>query len=236
MSVRKSYSADAQSGRNPIPSLVVKRLSLYLGYFEQLDEKGVSTTSSRQLADALGLSAAQVRKDLGYLGQFGRPGVGYHVPGMVMQLRKVFGTNKVWNMAVVGVGSLGRALLRYKGFPKRGFRPVAAFDITKSKIGRKYGDITVQPMSELESTIKAKRIRLAILAVPARAAQEVAQRLSKAGVKGILNFAPVSMNLSGNTAVVSVDLAIQLEQLSYLVNTLTRLGPHRRKTRRKRKT
>jgi len=218
MNVRADQHNKTLLPRSPLSSLVVKRLSLYLRYFEELDEKGVKTSSSHQLAEALGLSAAQVRKDLGYLGQFGRPGVGYYVPDMVNRLRKVFGTDKVWDLAVVGVGSLGRALLRYKGFLKRGFRPVAAFDIAKSKIGKRFGGITVQPMSQLESTIRDKRIKLAILSVPASVAREVAERLLNAGIKGILNFAPVNLNLSERTAVVPVDLAVQLEQISYMVN------------------
>ena len=185
------------------------------------------TSSSHQLAEALGLSAAQVRKDLGYLGQFGRPGVGYYVPDMVKRLRKVFGTDKVWDLAVVGVGSLGRALLRYKGFLKRGFRPVAAFDIAKSKIGKRFGGITVQPMSQLESTIRDKQIKLAILSVPAAVAKEVAEKLVDAGIKGILNFAPVNLSLPEQIAVVPVDLAVQLEQLSYMVNAADKRSPNR---------
>ena len=227
MNVRYNRCDGPSSSRSLLPSLVVKRLSLYLRYFEELAEKGDMTSSSHQLAEALGLSAAQVRKDLGYLGQFGRPGVGYYVPDMVKRLRKVFGTDKLWDLAVVGVGSLGRALLRYKGFLKRGFRPVAAFDIAKSKIGKRFGGITVQPMSQLESTIKDKQIKLAILSVPAAVAKEVAEKLVDAGIKGILNFAPVNLPLPERIAVVPVDLAVQLEQLSYMINAADKTRPNR---------
>ena len=227
MNVRYNRCNESSSSRSLLPSLVVKRLSLYLRYFEELAEKGDMTSSSHQLAEALGLSGAQVRKDLGYLGQFGRPGVGYYVPDMVKRLRKVFGTDKVWDLAVVGVGSLGRALLRYKGFLKRGFRPVAAFDIAKSKIGKRFGGITVQPMSQLESTIRDKQIKLAILSVPAAVAKEVAEKLVDAGIKGILNFAPVNLSLPEQIAVVPVDLAVQLEQLSYMINAADKTRPNR---------
>jgi len=202
-----------------ISPLTVKRLSLYLRYLQAVQEEGRSTVSSRQLGQALGLTDAQVRKDLAYFGQFGRPGVGYDVADLVNRLQKIFGTDRTSNVAVVGVGSLGRALIGYKGFLKKGFRLVAAFDIDPRKVGQKFGEVTVRPMRDLPKVVKRQRIRLAIVAVPADAAQEVADTLTAAGVRGVLNFAPVTLNGSTGLAVVPVDLAQQLEQLSYLVGT-----------------
>ncbi|MDY7011112.1 MAG: redox-sensing transcriptional repressor Rex [Planctomycetota bacterium] len=213
----------SDSPRNALPPpLAVKRMSLYLRRAEALADKGQQTVSSQQLGKALGLTDAQVRKDLTHFGQFGRPGVGYPVGELTERLRAIFGTDRVWNVAVVGVGSLGRALLRYKGFAGKGFRPKAAFDSEDEKIGKKFGQVVVQPMSELADTVRKTRIRLAILAVPAEVAQDVTDRLCRVGIRGILNFAPVTLTVPAGVAVVPVDLAVQLEQLSYLVNVTGR--------------
>lgn len=198
--------------------MAVKRISLYLRHVEALAEKDQPTVSSQQLGKALGLTDTQVRRDLACFGQFGRPGVGYPVGDLTGQLRAIFGTDRVWNVAVVGVGCLGRALLRYKGFAGKGFRPKAAFDSDAKKVGKKFSEVVIQPMSELTGTIKKGRIRLAILAVPAEAAQDAADRLCRAGIRGILNFAPVILTVPAGVAVIPVDLAVQLEQLSYIVN------------------
>ncbi|MCD4699753.1 MAG: redox-sensing transcriptional repressor Rex [Phycisphaerae bacterium] len=201
----------------PAP-LTVKRMSLYLRHAEALADKGQPTVSSQQLGKALGLTDTQVRKDLTCFGQLGRPGVGYPVSDLAGRLRAIFGTDRVWNVAVVGAGSLGRALLRYRGFAGKGFRPKAAFDSEAEKIGKKFGGVVVQPMSELSDTVKKGSIRLAILAVPAKVAQDVVDQLCRAGIRGILNFAPVTLTVPDGIAVVPVDLAVQLEQLGYLVN------------------
>ena len=204
--------------RERISPLTVKRLSLYLRCLEDLAGQGEPTVSSRQLAKALGLTSAQVRKDLAYFGQFGRPGVGYPVSDMAARLRKIFGTEEVWEVAVVGAGSIGRALLGFKRFGQKGFRLAAAFDSDPAKIGKKIGGVLVRPMGELASTIEKHRIRVAILAVPAGAAQAVAEALCQAGVKGILNFAPARLDVPEGIAVIPVDLAATLQQLSYFVN------------------
>ncbi len=225
----KQSRRSSDSSRRTLPApLTVKRMSLYLRHAEALVEKGQSTVSSRQLGKALGLTDTQVRKDLTCFGQFGRPGVGYPVGGLVGRLRAIFGTDRVWNVAVVGVGSLGRALLRYRGFIGKGFRPSAAFDSAAGKIGKKFGGVAVQPMSELVGTVKKSRIRLAILAVPANVAQDVADRLCRAGIRGILNFAPITLTVPAGVALVPVDLAVQLEQLSYLVNASGKKEPRSR--------
>ena len=201
-----------------IPNPAVRRLSLYLRQLEAFQRKDRRTISSKQLGESLGLTDAQVRKDLAYFGQFGHPGIGYRVEDLIAQVRKILGTDKTWNVLLVGAGNLGRALMAYKGFEKKGFRLAAVFDADATKIGKKQGPFPIQPLSELSSTIAAKNIRLGIIAVPADHAQDVADQLVAAGIRGILNFAPVSITVSGEVAMTAVDLAVQLEQLSFQVN------------------
>ncbi len=215
MKNRPRVNAQKPARRSAISPLTVKRLSLYLRYLEELAAVEQSTVSSRQLGEALGLTDAQVRKDLAYFGQFGRPGVGYYVNELAEQLRKIFGTDTVRDVAVIGAGRLGRALLGHKGFLRKGFRLSAAFDNNPAKIGRKFDGVTVQAMPELAESVRSGRFRLAIIAVPIEAAQEVTDDLCRAGIRGILNFAPVTLSLPPDVAVVPVDLAVQLEQLSY---------------------
>ncbi len=201
-----------------IPNPAVRRLSLYLRQLEAFARKDRRTISSKQLGESLGLTDAQVRKDLAYFGQFGHPGIGYRVEDLIAQVRKILGTDKTWNVLLVGAGNLGRALMAYKGFEKKGFRLSAVFDADPSKIGKKHGPFPIQGLAELASTIQQKNIRLAIIAVPADHAQDVADQLVAAGLRGILNFAPVSITVPGEVALTAVDLAVQLEQLSFQVN------------------
>jgi redox-sensing transcriptional repressor len=218
----KAHNHDSEPGRLrhiANPPLAVRRLSLYLRFLEELAEAGETTVSSQQLGDGLALTDAQVRKDLASFGQFGRPGVGYRVGDLTDRLRAIFGTDKTWNVAVIGVGSLGRALLHYKGFLRKGFALSAAFDVDPAKVGRRIGDVLVQHLDELAETVKARQLRLALLAVPTEAAAQVAAAVRQAGIRGILNFAPVNLALPEDVAVVPVDVAVQLEQLSYLVTT-----------------
>jgi len=201
-----------------IPAPVVRRLSLYLRQLETLQDAGRRTVSSRQLAAALRSTDAQVRKDLAHFGQFGRPGIGYRVEGLIRSLRRVLGTDRSWNVCVVGAGNLGRALACYRGFARHGFTLVAAFDQDPAVVGRELDAgqrIRVQPMREMATTIRRRGIQLGIVAVPASEAQQVANQLVDAGVSGILNFAPVPLTLSPETVVVAVDLSVPLEQLSF---------------------
>lgn len=200
-----------------LPKAVSQRLSLYLRHLEGLEENGKPTVSSSQLARALGLTAAQVRKDLTYFGQFGFPGVGYKVPHLLQEVRRILGTDRTWPVALVGAGNLGTALLRYRGFRKQKFEIVAVFDSDPSIVGKTVGKVKVYPVRDMVKVIRAKGIRLAIVAVPAVAAQEVATRLAEAGVRGILNFAPVRIEVPPEVRVLGVDLAIQLEQLAFQV-------------------
>jgi len=197
------------------PTPAVKRLSLYLRQLQQLAEQKIEKVSSGELARHLGLSDAQVRKDLGYFGQFGRRGVGYHVRALIEQLRQILGTDKAWNVVLVGAGDLGRALIRYRGFRQKGFRFVAAFDVASSKIGKRVGNVTIRGIDELEQVVRRYRVRLAVVTVPTQAAQQVTDRLCGAGVTGILNFAPITLRVNGRVTVGPVDLAAQLEQLCF---------------------
>lgn len=207
-----------------IPAPAVRRLSLYLRQLEAFAAADRQTVSSRDLGDALGLSDAQIRKDLAYFGHFGQPGVGYRVRELIQRVRRILGTDKKSNVLLVGVGNLGRALLSYRGFTKQGFELVAAFDKDRAIVGKTInpGSIRVRPMSEMPKLIRAESVRLGILAVPAPAAQNVADRMVKAGVRCILNFAPTTLQLRPEIAVSSVDLAVHLEQLSFrLVGSTT---------------
>lgn len=200
-----------------IPTPAVQRLSLYLRRLEKLAREGTKKVSSRSLAEHLHVTASQVRKDLACFGQFGRAGVGYRVEPLIRQLRHILGTDRTWQVVVVGAGDLGRALLRYRGFRNRGFQIVGAFDIAATKIGRQFGNVAVRHIDELEQVLKQHDVKLAVIATPADAAQEVADKLCRAGIKGILNFAPTSLHTPPDVAVGPVDLAASLEQLSFRV-------------------
>jgi redox-sensing transcriptional repressor len=204
-------------GPDSIPNPAVRRLSLYLRQLESLQRGGRTTVSSKQLGESLGLTDAQVRKDLAYFGQFGHPGIGYRVDDLIGQVRRILGTDKTWNVILVGAGNLGRALSAYRGFEAKGFRLVAVFDKDPTKVGRRLGPFTIQALSDAPDTIAKQNIRLAMLAVPAEEAQTVADELIDAGVRGLLNFAPVSITVPSHVALNAVDLAVQLEQLSFQV-------------------
>src|SRR5579862_9874927 len=188
-----------------IPNPAVRRLSLYLRQLEVFRRKDRKTISSKQLGESLGLTDAQVRKDLAYFGQFGHPGIGYSVADLIAQVKHILGTDKTWNVVLVGVGNIGKALSAYKGFAAKGFRVVAVFDNDPAKVGRKLGGLAIQPLSEIPAAVEKHGVKLAILAVPADSAQQVADQLIEAGVRGLLNFAPVSINVPKDVALNTVD-------------------------------
>lgn len=193
-------------------------MSLYLRELEQLLAADKKTISSIKLARLLGITDAQVRKDFAYFGQFGYPGIGYRCQELADEIKRIMGTNRIWPVILVGCGNLGQALLGHDGFQSKGFRIVAAFDVDKQIVGRKIDGIPVQHLDDLtEDLCQELKIHLAILAVPATAAEKVADRMAKAGITGILNFAPVTLKFSKSVSVVGVDLAIELEQLSFAV-------------------
>ena len=207
---------DAITG-DAVPKAVVSRLSLYLRELQHLVRDGHTTTSSTQLGTRLGLTDAQIRKDLAYFGQFGHPGIGYRCEELIQAIRGILGTDRDWAVGLVGSGNLGLALMRHKGFARQGFRLVAAFDAASEKVGGSIGGVPIMPMSELPAVVARESIRLGIIAVPAAAAQAVADQLVAAGVTGLLNFAPVTLNTPASVSTVAVDLAIELEQLSFAV-------------------
>ena len=212
-----SDHASPTSGEPSVPPAVVSRLSLYLRELQHLLRDGHATTNSTQLGALLGFTDAQVRKDLAYFGQFGYPGVGYRCDELMAAIRQILGTDRPWNVAVVGLGNLGRALLRYKGFDEQGFRMVAAFDVDAEKLGEHVEGIAVYHVDQMAEVIRNAGIRLGIIAVPAPAAQQAANALVAAGIEGILNFAPVTLALPSHISRIGVDLAIQLEQLAFAV-------------------
>ncbi|HEX5104541.1 MAG TPA: redox-sensing transcriptional repressor Rex [Pirellulaceae bacterium] len=207
----------------PVPKAVVSRLSLYLRELQHQVRDGQETTSSTQLGKLLGFTDAQVRKDLAYFGQFGYPGIGYRCSELIAAIKGILGTSQPWPLAIVGLGNLGRALMGYKGFQQQGFQIVAAFDADPAKVGKPVEGLQVHHMDDVGRIAAERNIRLAIVAVPAPSAQPVADALVAAGIEGILNFAPVTLALPKNVRVVGVDLAIELEQLSFaVVNQLSK--------------
>lgn len=200
-----------------VPRAVVSRLSLYLRELQQLVDDGNTTTNSTQLGSLLGFTDAQVRKDLAYFGQFGHPGIGYRCEELIAAIKKILGTDRSWPVAMIGLGNLGRALLHYRGFSQQGFRVEAAFDIDVDKVGKTVDGIEVFHLDDMSEVVGRKNIRLAIIAVPGAAAQAVADSLVAAGIEGVLNFAPVTLTLPDYVSRVGVDLAIELEQLSFAV-------------------
>lgn len=208
---------DAQASADAIPKAVAGRLSLYLRELQHLVARGVATISSGELAEVLSLTGAQVRKDLAHFGHFGHPGIGYRCEDLIAAIRKILGTDQTWPVVLVGVGNLGRALLGYKGFRQQGFHIVAALDLDRSKAGTLVEQVPIHHLDELSDIIHSENIRLAMIAVPATAAQPVADRLVEAGVVGVVNFAPVTLSLPDGVSLVGVDLAIELEQISFSV-------------------
>lgn len=200
-----------------VPKAVVSRLSLYLRELQHLQNEGDNTISSGALGNRLGFTDAQVRKDLAYFGQFGYPGIGYRTEELVPAIRKILGTDIQWRVVIVGIGNLGRALMGYKGFPQQGFHIVAALDADPSKTGIEVEGVEVRPFSELNQIVRKQGIRLGMVAVPSSEAQLVADQLVAAGVEGIVNFAPVTINLPEGVSHIGVDLAIELEQIAFSV-------------------
>jgi redox-sensing transcriptional repressor len=209
--------SEENSGELQVPKAVVSRLSLYLRELQHLIRDGHETTSSTQLGRVLGFTDAQVRKDLAYFGQFGYPGIGYRCSELIEAIKGILGTRQPWPLAIIGMGNLGRALMGYRGFQQQGFEIVAAFDTDPGKIGKSVEGIEIFALERVQEVAKDRRIRLAVIAVPAAAAQKVADAVVAAGIDGILNFAPVTLNLPSQVQTIGVDLAIELEQLAYAV-------------------
>jgi len=206
--------------RFKIPEITVERLSIYLRAIKKFHEDEI--LSSQGLAELVGTSDGQVRKDLAYFGEFGVPGQGYKIGKLIEEISHILGLDKDQRIALVGVGKLGSALLAYPGFKGKGFKIKAAFDNDPSKVGKTWQGVTIQSVQKIARVISQEKIDIGIITTPAPATQEVANKLVEGGVKGILNFAPTRIVVPGHVKLRNVDLAIQLEGLSYF---LTQLGP-----------
>ncbi len=200
-----------------IPRKTVYRLSLYYRALQRLKANQIDTVSSAALAKAAGVKPTQLRKDLTYFGQFGTRGLGYSVEALSIKLTEVLGTTHLQPVILVGAGHLGSALLRYPGFAKEGFEVVAAFDVDATRARSRDLGIKVLPMTKIAEFVPERRIKMAILTVPANVAQEVTNTLVDAGILAILNFAPIILQVPDNVVVNNVDLAIELENLSYFI-------------------
>jgi len=201
-----------------IPDIIIGRLPIYLRALQRLTERGVQTTSSQELSERVGISAAQIRKDISQFGEFGKQGTGYNIAFLMDRLREILKVDRIWDVAVVGMGDMGHALARYQGFVNRGFRILMVFDNDPAKIGQKIGDFTVEDTAGMIERIRAAGIQIAMLTVPAAAAQEVVDKLVQAGVKSILNYAPISINVPAGVRVQYIDPSIHLQRMTYYLS------------------
>jgi redox-sensing transcriptional repressor len=202
----------------PIPDIVVGRLPLYLRTLKTLAAEGQEITSSLELGARLGLTSAQIRKDLSYFGEFGKQGLGYNIPFLVEQLRRILKVDRVWEVVLVGAGDLGRAVAHYQGFRHRGFRIRMVFDSDSAKIGQTLSEYPIEDMNVLVEKVRTAKIRIAMLAVPAAAAQKVADLLVRAGVKAILNYAPTTLTVPKGITVQNIDPAARLQHMTYYLD------------------
>lgn len=201
-----------------IPDIVIGRLPVYLRALLQMTQEGRQVTSSQELGERLGISAAQIRKDLSQFGEFGKQGTGYNIDFLANQVREILKVNKVWDVAIVGAGDIGRALAGYNGFSERGFRIVMIFDSKPELIGSKAGAFTIKDAKTLKDEIQVAGIKMAMIAVPATQAQAVADQLVQAGVRAILSYAPVNLNVPAGVRVQNIDPSIHLQRMTYYLD------------------
>ena len=204
--------------KQEIPDIIVSRLPVYLRALQHMQNQGQQTTSSQELGERLGISAAQIRKDLSQFGEFGKQGTGYNIAFLYAKLREILKVERVWDLAIVGMGDMGHALARYSGFKDRGFRVVMVFDNDPAKIGRQAGAFTILNVADMVETIRRAGIKIAMLCVPASAAQGVANKLVEAGVKAILNYAPISLNMPKGVRVQYLVPSIGLQRMAYYLD------------------
>ena len=198
-----------------IPDIIIGRLPVYLRALQRLAEKGVLTTSSQELGEMIGISAAQIRKDISQFGEFGKQGTGYSIPFLVERLRDILKVDRVWDVAIIGVGDIGHALARYNGFSNRGFQVTMVFDNDSNKVGQKVGEFEIFNTSVMIEKVKQQKVKVAVLTVPAAAAQEIADQLVRAGIKAILNYAPISINVPEDVHVQYIDPVTHLQRMTY---------------------
>lgn len=203
---------------NNIPDIVIGRLPIYLRALDRLAQEDREITSSHELGQRLGISSAQIRKDLSHFGGFGKQGTGYQIEYLQEKLRQVLRVNQEWEIALVGAGDLGSAIANYRGFADRGFHIAYVFDASEQKIGQQVGQFIVRPISEMQAVVRENNIRLAMIAVPAQHAQSVADQLISAGVRGILNYAPINLNVPHNVRVQYIDPVVHLQRMTYYIS------------------
>jgi len=203
---------------NKIPDIIIGRLPVYLRALQQLSEKGILTTSSQELGEIIGISAAQIRKDISQFGEFGKQGTGYSIPFLIERLRTILKVDRVWDVVIVGMGDIGHALARYNGFTNRGFRISMVFDNDPEKIGQRAGEYEILDIATLPERLKQNRVKVAMLTVPASSAQEMTDHLVKAGIKAILNYAPTSLNVPRNVHVQYIDPVTHLQRMTYYLD------------------
>jgi redox-sensing transcriptional repressor len=201
-----------------IPDIIIGRLPIYLRALQRMSEKGMKTTSSQELGEKVGISAAQIRKDISQFGEFGKQGTGYSIAFLIDKLREILKIHHMWDVAIVGVGDIGHALARYQGFTNRGFCVTMIFDSDPSKIGQKVGEFTVEDASKMVDRIRSAKVKMAMLTVPAAIAQDVADKLVQAGVRAILNYAPTSISVPKNVRVQYIDPATHLQRMTYYLD------------------
>jgi len=198
-----------------IPNIIVSRLPVYLRALNHMQAQGQQTTSSQELGECVNVSAAQIRKDLSQFGEFGKQGTGYNIVFLIKKLREILKVDRVWDVAVIGMGDMGHALARYQGFTNRGFRVAMVFDNNPTLIGKEVGGFVIQDAKTMVEAIRGAGIKIAMLTVPAAAAQEVADQIIEAGVKAILNYAPISLSVPASVKLQYTDPAIGLQRMTY---------------------
>jgi redox-sensing transcriptional repressor len=198
-----------------IAESTVRRLSLYLRFLEEFEAQGQTTISSGELALSGGTTSAQVRKDLSFFGSFGKRGLGYGVRDLIGSIREILGLHRTWSVVIIGAGKIGAALAQYRGFTQRGFNVVGIYDKDPARIGEKLDDVTIRPDAELERDIQRLKPQIAVLCVPGDAAQALVDRVTKAGVKAVLNFAPAQIRVPSGVTVRAVNMATELEILAF---------------------
>jgi len=205
-----------------IADSTVRRLSLYLIFLEESTNRGLVTISSDELARRGGTTSAQVRKDLSFFGSFGKRGLGYSVPELTESLREILGLRRDWQVIIVGAGKIGTALAQYRGFRQRGFRVTAVYDRDPKKIGTQWDTLTVRDMAEIERDIAKEHPDIAVLTTPAEEAQVVVDRLVSAGMRALLNFAPIQLHVPADVTLKNVNMAMELEGLSFALTNRDR--------------
>ncbi len=201
-----------------IPDIVIGRLPIYLRALTRLAQEGKEVTSSHELGQRLGISSAQIRKDLSHFGGFGKQGTGYQIAYLVEQLKQVLKVDREWDVALIGAGDLGRAVAHYKGFSDRGFRIIAVFDNAPDKAGKDIDGLIINPIEQMREIITQRGIKIAMIAIPAEHAQSVADQLVEAGVRAILNYAPINLNVPENVHVQYIDPVAHMQRMTYYLD------------------